>query len=94
MLDRTTKLLLAVIAAALWGLLLRPALSPTPAQAQVGYTPFPSSSAARFVVDNGDIYLYDGFGRVYHFDRSLNLLGRAVPVAQKNGQLSYTLTGP
>lgn len=32
--DRTTKMLLALIEMALWGLILRPALTPVPAQAQ------------------------------------------------------------
>src|SRR3712207_4651250 len=32
--DRTTKTLLVLIAIALWGILLRPLLTPTPAQAQ------------------------------------------------------------
>ena len=94
MLDRTTKLLLVLIAAALWALLLRPALSPTPAQAQVSIPTFPPSSAARFVVDNGDVYLYDGFGRIYHFDRSLNLLGRALPATERNGRPTYGLYAP
>lgn len=32
--DRTTQVLLALIAIALWGLLLRPSFSPAPAEAQ------------------------------------------------------------
>jgi hypothetical protein len=35
MTDRTTKLVLISIALALWGLLLRPALTPIPAKAAV-----------------------------------------------------------
>ena len=34
MLDRTTKLMLALIILGLWGLLLRPAFMPVPIQAQ------------------------------------------------------------
>ena len=52
------------------------------------------AECARFVVDNGDVYLYDGFGRIYHFDRSLNLLGRALPAAEQNGRPTYGLYAP
>ena len=34
MIDRTTKLMLALIILGLWGLLLRPVFSPIPTQAQ------------------------------------------------------------
>ena len=36
MVDRTTRVLLALIAVALWGLLLKPVLTPTPVYAQEG----------------------------------------------------------
>src|SRR5688572_14191768 len=37
--DRTTKILLSLIAAALWGLLLKPAFVPIPSEAQPGGPP-------------------------------------------------------
>ena len=76
MLDRTTKLLLFAIALALWGVLLRPAFAPSPAQAQSTETG--AQSAGRMILTADSLYLYHEDGNVYKFDRNLNLQQRAL----------------
>jgi len=68
MIDRTTKFLLSVIALALLGLLLRPLVVPSPAQAAE-----PSISLASVSASNGLIYVVQG-GRLYEY----NPLGRNI----------------
>jgi hypothetical protein len=63
--DRTTKLLLAAIALALWGLLLRPAFTPIPTRAAE------ADSDHLVVTGEGQatrIYLYGPGARVFRFD--------------------------
>jgi hypothetical protein len=66
--DRTTKALLALIALALWGILLRPLAAPQPAQAQTargatGHMPAITSVANDgeriYVVMNGKISMWE-----------------------------------
>ena len=64
MMDRTTKLLLAAIALALWGLLMRPALTPIPARAAGPDT------GQLVVVGEGQmarVFLYTAGGSIYRF---------------------------
>jgi hypothetical protein len=71
MLDRTTKLLLAVIALALCVLALRPAFTPIPAQAQDGAT------EGALIVAGQDVYFHF-HGYVYRFGRDLTLKAQAI----------------
>ena len=61
--DRVTKTLLALIAAALWGLLLRPLLAPGPAGAAPARPPV-SLAPAAVAASNGFVYVAQG-GRLY-----------------------------
>jgi len=73
--DRTVKVLLAVIAVALWGLLLRPFLSLPPAQAEPSVRAALTSGASApavtllpntdraLIVQNGTVYEVDFSGR-------------------------------
>jgi hypothetical protein len=84
MFDRTTKLLLALIVLALWGLLLRPALSPlaTHAQDTIVTQPFASQVVAPALTVNpgsNSLYLASTDGSVYLFDATtLQLRARAI----------------
>jgi hypothetical protein len=73
MADRTTKALLALIVLALWGLLLRPALTPVPTQAaddQPGQT---------MVVTNNGVYVFTRSGHVFLLDPfNLSVKARAI----------------
>ena len=73
--DRTTKILLLAIAVGLWGLLLRPAFSPAPAQAQAaaGAQPagVPALTVAReqagdrvFLAQDGNVFIFYPSGNV------------------------------
>ena len=75
MTDRTTKLLLGLIVLALWGLLLRPALTPLPAKAAPDA---PAGATNGMVVTDRGVYLYSSDGSLYLFDQSLNLRARAI----------------
>lgn len=87
MADRTTKFLLLVIALALWGLLLRPTLTPIPAQAQGQ-----DSGNYGLIVDSGDVYLRV-VNNIYRFGRDLQLKDTAKPEVV-NGQAKYVHHGP
>jgi hypothetical protein len=78
--DRTTKFLLILIAIALWGLLLRPALAPTPTHAAEaaapsgfggpsgGTIPFPLPATPRF--DKPVVLVHPATGQLYVVDNS------------------------
>jgi hypothetical protein len=67
MADRPTRLLLTLIALALWGLLLRPLLAPTPGIA-AGASPRPSRAPA-LAVSGATVYLaQDGVLVTYQAD--------------------------
>ena len=75
--DRTARTPLWLIALALWGLLLRPALVSTPARAQDAGAPAPARCCMQVV--NGGLYLYHQNGNVYRFDpTTLRLLAQAI----------------
>src|SRR5690349_15250458 len=86
MIDRTTKLLLGVIGLALWGLLLRPVITPLTTHAQDGILVAGSSVTnpvfpPALVVNpaNGGLYLAATDGNLYLFDaNTLVLRARAV----------------
>ena len=81
MLDRTTKILLALLVLGVWGLLLRPALTPVPVHAQQASTlSFPGPMLTINPV-SGVLYLAPSDGNVYLFDpNTLQLRARAVYV--------------
>jgi hypothetical protein len=81
MLDRTTKLLLALLVLGIWALLLRPALTPVPVRAQQASTlSFPGPMLTINPV-SGVLYLAPPDGNVYLFDpNTLQLRARAVYV--------------
>jgi hypothetical protein len=81
MMDRTTKFLLVAVAVALWGLLLRPAFTPIPAQAQNG------GSDSGLVVSGDTVYFHRS-GHLFQFNRALVLQNRAEPVSM-NHQPTY-----
>jgi hypothetical protein len=63
--DRTTKLLLAAIALALWGLLMRPTFTPIPIRA--------AESGGEHLIVSGEgtatrVYLYGPGARLFRFD--------------------------
>ncbi len=64
MIDRTSKFLLTVIALLLFALLVRPALTPPPAQAQANPVPVPAP-AQMAVADNTVYLLQNGKLSVY-----------------------------
>jgi hypothetical protein len=91
MMDRTTKFLLVAIALALWGLLLRPAVTPAPVQAQV---PDPGvGSSGGMVVTNQDVYIRTSTGNLYRFERNLQIKDRAI-VEVVNGETRYVHHSP
>jgi hypothetical protein len=83
--DRTIKLLLFALILGVWGLLLRPSFTPTPAQAQEKG----SSPGTNGIVVTGDsIFFAASDGSLYKFDLNLNLQARAV--RQGNPDLLYS----
>jgi len=82
--DRITKLLLALIALGLWGLLLRPVLTPTPTHAQ-DVTPFPQYShpAIATMDRNRGVYAIDNAGYVYLLDPDTLIVKRSVRLRPK-----------
>jgi hypothetical protein len=88
MADRTTKFLLVVIALALWGLLLRPAATPIPTQAQDGG----GGISGGMVVTNQDVYMRVGTF-IYRFDRPLHPKDWASQDVG-GGQAKYVHHGP
>jgi hypothetical protein len=76
MFDRTTKMLLATIALALWGLLLRPVFTPVPIHADTA--PAAPNPNPVFTVTDKGLYLYHSDGNIYLFNPSnLALMSRA-----------------
>jgi hypothetical protein len=87
--DRTTKFLLIVIALALWGLLLRPSVTPIPALAQEGGN---GGTSGGMVVTDRDVYLRVG-SSIFRFERNLQLKDQA-SYDIVNGQPKYVHQGP
>jgi hypothetical protein len=64
--DGTTKILLLLIAVALWGLLLKPAVIPTAAVAQAGITKVDIDRIAGYEVSTGN-------GKIFINNRELRI---------------------
>ncbi len=98
MLDRSTKLMLALIILGLWGLLLRPVFSPIPTQAQQALQL--TAPVLAINPNTGVLYLAPADGNLYLFDpNTLQLRARAVynpaAVVPRTGQrIPPTFTNP
>jgi hypothetical protein len=88
MADRTTKLLPVVIALALWGLRLRPGITPLPAQAQDGGV----NTATGMVVTDRDVYIRSGTS-LFRFERNL-VLKDCASIEVVNGDSRYVHHSP
>jgi hypothetical protein len=80
--------LLLLLVVGVWGLLLRPAATPTPVQAQNGDGIPPARGL--FAYGNG-LYLYAPSGNIYHFGLDLKLLDRAFPGDDAQRRTTYTV---
>jgi hypothetical protein len=100
MLDRTTKLMLALIILGLWGLLLRPVFLAVPTQAQQSQTLQFATPVLMVNPNTGGVYLAPTDGNLYLFDPlTLQLRARAVynpaSVVTRTGQrIPPTFTNP
>jgi hypothetical protein len=74
--QRATLALLLLLVIGVWGLLLRPAVTSIPVQAQTGDGNTPSRGLLGTA--NG-VYLYAPSGNIYHFGADLTLRDRAFP---------------
>jgi len=89
MTDRTTNLMLILIAAALWGLLLRPAFAPAPARAAeaepfiTNPNPRFANPVVKFSPNNGHLYVVDNGGFVYLVDPITLDMKRSVRLVPK-----------
>jgi hypothetical protein len=86
MTQRTTTLLLFLLVIGVWGLLLRPAVTPIPVHAQTGDVP--TADRALLFTTNG-VYLYAPTGNVYRFGYDLTLKDHAYPVSDIQGNVTY-----
>lgn len=86
MTQRTTIVLLLLLVIGVWGLLLRPVVTPVPVQAQNGDVS-PSDRALMFTT-NG-VYLYAPNGNVYRFGYDLTPHDHAFPVSDIQGNVTY-----
>jgi hypothetical protein len=80
MTQRMTTVLLLLLVLGVWGLLLRPAITPMPVQAQDGGT----HGSGLTTTSNG-LYYTTPNGYIYRFAPNLTLLDRAVPVLRGIG---------
>jgi hypothetical protein len=100
MIDRTTKLMLALIILGLWGLLLRPVFMPVPTQAQQSQPLQLTAPVLTINPNTGVLYLAPVDGNLYLFDpNTLQLRARAVyipaSVVPRTGQrIPPTFTNP
>jgi hypothetical protein len=76
MTQRTTMVLLLLLVIGVWGLLLRPAVTPIPVQAQNGGG---NNSSSGLVATPNGLFLYTPAGYIYHFAPDLSVQDRAVP---------------
>ena len=86
MTQRTTMVLLVLLVIGVWGLLLRPAVTPIPVHAQNGDVT--ASDRALIFTVNG-VYLYAPNGNVYRFGYDLTLHDRAYPVSDNQSLVTY-----
>lgn len=89
MTQKTIAALLLLLVIGVWGLLLRPAFTPTPVQAQ---NPEGNPTTARGLLSVGNgLYLYSPGGNIYHFRLDLKLLDRAIPGQDDQHRPTYTV---
>jgi hypothetical protein len=80
MTQRMTTVLLLLLVLGVWGLLLRPAITPIPVQAQDGGT-----RGSGLITTSNGLYYAASSGYIYRFAPNLTLLDRAVPVIRGIG---------
>jgi hypothetical protein len=88
MTQRTTTVLLLFLVIGVWGLLLRPIITPQPVHAQDNGAAI--SSKGLLFTTNG-LYLYGPNGGVYHFDYDLTPRDHALPMSDNKGNVTYTV---
>ena len=89
MTQRTILVLLLLLVIGVWGLLLRPAITPLPVQAQ---NPEGNPISARGLLSAGNgLYVYSPGGNIYHFGLDLKLLDRAFPGEDAQHRPTYTV---
>src|SRR5437870_197568 len=86
MTQRTTMVLLVLLVIGVWGLLLRPAVTPIPVHAQNGDVT--ASDRALIFTANG-VYLNAPNGNVYRFGYDLTLHDHAYPVSDNQSLVTY-----
>jgi hypothetical protein len=87
MTQRTTMVLLLLLVSGVWGLLLRPAVTPIPIQAQNGG----SSSGYGLISTTTGLYLHSPKGYIFHFGADLTLRDRAAPTIADPNTPTYTV---
>ena len=87
MTQRTTMVLLLLLVIGVWGLLLRPAVTPLPVQAQNGDG---NSPVRGLISTNSGLYLYTPGGNIIHFTNSLIVLDRAFPGEDDQRRTTFT----
>jgi len=87
MTQRITMVLLLLLVIGVWGLLLRPVVTPLPVQAQNGGN---TGGGSGLVAASYGLYLYTPNGYVYHFAPDLSIQDRAIPPNSGNSA-SYTV---
>jgi hypothetical protein len=80
MTQRLTTVLLLLLVLGVWGLLLRPTMTPIPVQAQDG-----GSHGSGLITTQNGLYYASPNGYIYRFAPNLTLLDRAVPVIRGLG---------
>ena len=80
MTQRTTVVLLFLLVIGVWGLLLRPAVTPSAVEAQNA-----AGNGSDLVPTSTGIYYHTPNGYLYRFSADLTLLDRAVPVLRGVG---------
>jgi hypothetical protein len=86
MTQRTTWVLLVLLVIGVWGLLLRPAVTPVPVRAQNGDV---TALDRAFIFTTNGVYLYAPSGNVYRFGYDLTLKDHAYPVSDLQGDVTY-----
>jgi hypothetical protein len=74
MTQRTTQVLLLLLVLGVWGLLLRPTLTPEPVHAQSG-----ASADRQLISTPNGLYLVTAGGRIFHFGADLTVKDTASP---------------
>src|ERR1041384_3555115 len=87
MTQRITQILLLLLVIGVWGLLLRPAVTPLPVQAQDG-----GSNGSGLVSTSTGLYYHTPNGYLYRFSADLTLLDRAVPTLRGTSPANVVAT--